>query len=335
MPSPELGMDMQRREFITLLGGATAWPLAARAQQPAMPVIGYLSAGFPETTAHLLTAFRMGLSELGYVEGHNVAIEFRWGRNDNARLPELANDLVRRGVTVIATPSSTPSALAAKAATTTIPIVFYVGGDPVELGLVASLNRPGGNATGISSLSAELGPKRVGLLHELLPRAARFATLLNPNNQQSASAVSKIRTAAAAVGLAIEFLPVASSSDIDNAFAEIVQKRTDAVMINPDVLFSTRRVQIVVLAARHVIPTIFGFREDAEAGGLMSYGSSLADNYRQAGVYTGRILKGEKPADLPVQQPTKFELIVNLKTAKALGLEMPPLLLARADEVIE
>ena len=328
---------MKRREFITLLGGAAAtWPVGARAQQPAIPVVGFLHTGSPEPFANLVAVFRKGLSETGHVEGQTVAIEYRWAQNDYKRLPELAADLVRRRVAVIATPIGMEAALAAKAATTTIPIVFSVGTDPVQTGLVASLNRPGGNITGIANLTAELTGKRLGLLHELLPRAARFGVLVNPNNPVTTrSAVADAQPAAAAIGRQIEVVSAGTDRDIDTAFATLVQTRTDALLVNADPLFVGRRVQVTTLAARHVLPTIYPVREFADAGGLMSYGPSNAERYRQVGIYTGRILKGEKPADLPVMQPTKLEFIINLPTARVLGLDMPPMLLARADEVIE
>jgi putative ABC transport system substrate-binding protein len=328
-------LDVRRRQFITLLGGAVAWPLAAGAQQPAMPVIGYLHSDSPQPVARLLTAFREGLSKTGYVEGQNVAIQYRWAQNDLARIPELVADLVRRRVAVIATPGSSAAALAAKAATTTIPIVFSLGLDPVQLGLVASLNRPGGNITGVNSMSNELLPKRLGFLHELLPAAARFAVLVNPKNPTTDSMEKDVKAATAVTGWQIEILNATTDTDIDEAFVNLVQRRADALVVHPDNLFINRRVQLAILAARHAVPTIYPFRADAEAGGLMSYGISLAEAHRQAGVYTGRILKGEKPGDLPVVQPTKFELVINLKTAKALGFKIPPMLLARADEVIE
>jgi putative ABC transport system substrate-binding protein len=326
---------MRRREFVRFLGGAAAWPLAAHAQQPAIPVIGYLHSDSPQSIARLLTAFREGLSETGYVEGRNVAIEYRWAHNDNARLPELAADLVRRRVAVIAVPGTTAGALAAKAATTTIPIVFSIGLDPVQLGIVAGLNRPGGNVTGVNSMSNELVAKRLGLLYELLPAAARFAVLVNPKNPTTEPLKKDVQAAAAVIGRQIEVLTANTDRDIDTAFARLVQWRADALLVHPDVLFISRRMQLITLAARHAVPAIYPFRTDVEAGGLMSYGTSLTVAHRQVGVYTGRILKGEKPADLPVVQSTKFELVINHQTARILGLTVPPSLLAIADEVIE
>jgi putative ABC transport system substrate-binding protein len=325
-----------RREFITLLGGAAAaWPLAARAQQPAMPVIGLLYPGSPEATAKYLARFRKGLGETGYVEGHNVAIEYRWAHGENSRLPELAADLISRPVSVIATPGSVAAALAAKAATTTIPIVFMVGVDPVQAGLVDSLNRPGGNVTGTTSLNSGLVAKQLGLLRQLLNREARFAVLLNPNNPQSKSAVTDVQATASAIGQQLEIVTATTNRDIRPAFDAAVRKGTDALLIIADPLFANRPVQLATLAARHAMPTIFPLREFAEAGGLMSYGSNFTDLFRLAGTYTGRVLKGEKPADLPIQQATKFEFVINLQTADALGLEIPPTLVALADEVIE
>jgi putative ABC transport system substrate-binding protein len=325
-----------RREFITLLGGAAAaWPLAARAQQPAMPVIGLLYPGSPEATAKYLAGFRKGLGETGYVEGHNVAIEYRWAHGENSRLPELAADLISRPVSVIATPGSVAAALAAKAATTTIPIVFMVGVDPVQAGLVDSLNRPGGNVTGTTSLNSGLVAKQLGLLRQLLNREARFAVLLNPNNPQSKSAVTDVQATASAIGQQLEIVTATTNRDIRPAFDAAVRKGTDALLIIADPLFANRPVQLATLAARHAMPTIFPLREFAEAGGLMSYGSNCTDLFRLAGTYTGRVLKGEKPADLPIQQATKFEFVINLQTADALGLEIPPTLLALADEAIE
>jgi len=292
---------MRRREFVTLLGGAAAWPLAARAQQAAMPVIGFLHNAAPEATQYYLPAFHNGLGEAGFVEGRNVAIEFRWARNENGRLPELAADLVRRRVAVIVTLGSVLAALAAKAATATIPIVF-TGSTPVQLGLVASLSRPGGNVTGIATMMAELGAKQLGLLHELVPHAARFAMLFNPENPISPPMVEEIREAASTLGRTIEFVPASNAQGIVAGFASLVEKRIDALLVPPVALFGARRIQLALLAARHAIPAIYGERRYAEAGGLVSYGPDLADQFRQVGIYTGRILKGEKPADLPVQQ---------------------------------
>jgi putative ABC transport system substrate-binding protein len=326
---------MRRREFITLLGGAAGtWPLAARAQQPAMPVVGFLSGSSPADRALFLTAFQQGVRETGYVEGRNVAIEYRWAQDQYDRLPDLAADLVRRQVAVIAA-RDTPSAIAAKAATTTIPIVFASGGDPVKLGLVASLNRPGGNVTGVTFLSTELGTKQLGLLHELRPGAMRIAVLVDPNFPNTEPFVSNVRAAALVIGKQIEVLHASTGRDVDTVFATLAQKPVDALVAGPTPLFNNRRVQLVTLAAYHRVPAIYFQREAAEAGGLMSYGTSLTDAYRQVGVYTGRILKGEKPADLPVMQSIKFEFVINLNTAKAFGFSFPPGLLAIADEVIE
>jgi ABC-type uncharacterized transport system substrate-binding protein len=326
-----------RRHFITLLGGAAAaWPLAARAQQAAKSVIGYLEAGSPEASANLVAAFRKGLSEAGYVEGRNVAIEFRWAHNENDRLPDLAADLVHRRVDVIVTTVSAPASLAAKAATTTIPVIFSTGADPVAVGLVASLNRPGGNVTGATTMSTELMPKRLELLNELLPGATRFAVLVNPSNRfGSEPAITDARAAAVALGRQIDVFTASSNRDIDIAFGILTQERANAVVIAPDALFDSRRVQLAILAARHQLPALHWKREFAEAGGLMSYGSNVSDAVRQTGIYAGRILKGERPADLPVLRPTKFEFVVNLQTARTLGIDIPPTLLARADEVIE
>jgi putative ABC transport system substrate-binding protein len=298
-----------------------------------MPVVGFLYGGSPEPFANQVAAFRKGLGEAGYVEGRNVAIEYRFAHYDNARLPELAADLVRRRVTVIATPASQTAALAAKAATTTIPIVFSIGNDPVQVGLVASLNRPGGNVTGIVSMNSELGAKRLGLLHEFIPGAARFAVLVSPT--ALSTTIADLQAAASAIGRPIEFLAAGTNRDIDAAFASLAQKPVDALLVSPGPLFDNRRVQLVALAAHHRLPTIDPFREHVEIGGLMSYGSSAADRDRQVGVYVGRILKGDKPADLPVMRAVKFEFVLNLQTAKTLGLQVPPTLLAQADEVIE
>jgi putative tryptophan/tyrosine transport system substrate-binding protein len=326
---------MRRREFITLLGGAgVAWPLAARAQQQAMPVIGFLSSSALADRARYLTPFRQGLREPGYLEGQNVAIEYRWAQDQADRLPDLAADLVRRQVTVIAA-HDTPSSIVAKAATTTIPIVFASGGDPVRLGLVASLNRPGGNVTGVTFVTAELGAKQLGLLHELQPGAVRVGVLVDPNFAPTQSFVSDVQAAALSTGKQIEVLEAPTGRDIDTAFARPAQKPIDALLVGPGPLLDNRRVQLATLAAYHRVPAIYSLREFAEAGGLMSYGTSITGAYRQAGVYTGRILKGEKPADLPVIQSTKFEFVINLNTARVFGLSFPPGLLAIADEVIE
>jgi len=326
---------IRRRKFITLLGGAAAWPLSARAQQPAIPVVGFLHAGSPEPNVNFVVAFRTGLGKTGYVEGQNLAIEFRWAAGQNARLPEMAADLVRRQVAAIVTPASTPAALAAKAATTTIPIVFTTGGDPISLGLVASLNRPGGNATGVAFMTVELTAKRLSLLHELVPGAAGVIALVDPNYALAEAIIKDLQEARATLGLQVEILYAGTAREIDAAFATMVQKRADALLMTASPFFTNRRVQIVTLATRHALPVLYDIREFAEAGGLMSYGPSFRDIYQQAGIYTGRILKGERPADLPVMQPTKFELVINLTTARALGITVPNMLLARADEVIE
>src|SRR5262245_49075534 len=320
-----------RRDFITLLGAAAAWPLAARAQQAAMPVIGFL---FSSAPTRYLTAFRQGLREAGYVEGQNVAIEYRWAHDQHDRLPDLAADLVRRQVTVIAA-HDTPSAIVAKAATTTIPIVYTGGADPVKLGLVASLNRPGGNVTGVTFVAAELGAKQLGLLHELQPGAVRVGVLVDPNYAPTQSFVSDVQAAASSIRKQIEVLEAPTGRDIDTAFASLAQKPIDALLVGPSPLLNNRRVQVVTLAAYHRVPAIYSWREAAEVGGLMSYGTSITDANRQAGVYAGRILKGEKPADLPVMQSIKFEFVINLNTARAFGLGLSPGLLAIPDEVIE
>ena len=327
---------MRRRDFITLLGGAAAaWPLAARAQRPAMPVIGYLYSGTPEASASWVAAFRKGLSESGFSEGHNVAIEYRWAYNDPARLPELAADLVRRRVAVIVTPGIAASVLAAKAATATIPIVFRTGGDPIELGFVASLNQPGGNVTGVDAMSLETVAKRVGLLHDLLPHAERLAVLLNPNDPDADHYTKDLQAAASTIGWQIEFLGASNIREIDIAFANLAQKRLDALLVVPQGLLFNRRVQIVTQVTRYALPAVYPNREFAEIGGLMSYGPNSADEFRLTGVYTGRILKGEKPSNLPVLRASKFELIINLQTARIFDIAIPPNLLAIADEVIE
>jgi putative ABC transport system substrate-binding protein len=326
---------MKRRAFITLLGGAAAWPLEARAQQPTMPVIGFLHSASLEPIATRMAAFRHGLSELGFVEGQNVVIEYRWARNDPARLPELVADLIRRRVALIVAPASPVAALAAKAATTTIPIVFETGADPVQAGLVPSLSRPGGNVTGVTSMTAELSAKRFGLLHEILPQAARFAGLVMAGYPNTEIIISDMRGAAMATGRQIEVLTAGSIQDIDRAFASLVQKQVAALLISPGTLFSERRVQLVMLVTHYRVPTIYYFREFVDIGGLMSYGPDVADLFRQTGIYAGRILKGEKPADLPVLRASKFELVINLQTARMLAVEVPATLLARADEVVE
>jgi ABC-type uncharacterized transport system substrate-binding protein len=327
---------VRRREFIPLLGGAAVWPLAARAQQPAMPVVGFLSSAFPDRDAGRLRAFRQGLSESGYVEGRNVAIEYRWAEERNDRLPALAADLVSRRVAVIATAGQILAAFAAKAATTTIPVVFATGSDPVASGLVASLARPGGNMTGVNFLNNELVAKQLDFLRELLPAANRVAAFVNPANIRNASAaLADLELTARARGLRIHVLNASTSREIDDGFASFLQERPDALFVSGDGLFTSRRIQLVQLATFHRVPTIFANRDFAEIGGLMSYGTNLADAWRQVGIYVGRILKGIKPADLPVVQPSKFELIINAQTARMFGLIVPPTLLATADEVIE
>jgi putative ABC transport system substrate-binding protein len=326
---------MKRREFIGLIGGAAAWPVSGRTQQ-AMPVIGFLGTGSAESSSDLLQAFRKGLSETGFREGRNVAIEYRWGDGQYGRLPALATDLVSRQVNVLVAPGSGPAALAAKAATTTIPIVFRLGIDPVEAGLVASLNRPGGNLTGVATLAVGLGPKRLELMHELLPGADAFGVLVNPTNPVvSETTIRDLQAAARALGLKLHIIHAATERDDDAAFASLIEQRAGGLIIGGDGTFSNRASQLGALSLRRAMPTIYQLRAFAASGGLVSYGIDNDDSYRLVGLYTGRILNGEKPAELPVQQSVKVELVVNLKTAKALNLTVPLTLLARADDVIE
>jgi putative tryptophan/tyrosine transport system substrate-binding protein len=327
---------VKRREFITLLGGVAAWPLAVRAQQSALPVIGVISGRSPGDSARVASAFRRGLGEAGYVEARNLTVEYHWLDGRYELLPSLIADLVRRDVAVIATPASNPAALAAKAATTTIPIVFGVGADPVKLGLVASLARPGGNATGINFFSADITAKRLGLLHDLVPKATRIAALVNPGNASSDEATQRdLPEAARAIGLQVELLNAGTSRDIEAAFAAMVRDRADALLVSPDGFLTSRRVQLATFAARYGIPSAYGSREEAEAGGLMSYGPDLLEVYREGGAYTGQILRGARPSDLPVPQSTKFEFVINMQTARLLGIEVPNSIQLLADEIIE
>jgi putative ABC transport system substrate-binding protein len=327
---------MRRRAFIKLLGGAAvAWPLAARAQQAAMPVIGYLSSRSPDDTTHLLAGFRQGLADGGFIEHQNVTIEYRWALGQYDHLPVLATELTRLPVVVVVSTGGEPAALAAKAATSTIPIVFGTGTDPVKAGLVASYNRPGGNATGINFQTADMEAKRLGLLHELMPQAKNIVFLYNPKFAAAEGQLHDVREAARTLGLQINALHASTDDEINAAFRTMVQQQTAALILAADPFFDTRRSQLVVLAAYNILPAIYQFREYATAGGLMSYGIDAVDAYRQIGIYAARILKGARPADLPVMQPTKYELVINLKTAKTLGLDVPDKLLARADEVIE
>ena len=327
---------MRRRDFITgIAGSAVACPLVAHAQPPAVPVVGFLRSTAAVGAEHIVTAFLRGLNEAEFIEGQNVAIEYRWADNQNDRLPALAADLIRRQMTVIVA-AGIPAALAAKAATATIPIVFEIGADPVEVGLIASLNRPGGNLTGVTSLNAELAPKRLELLHEVVPTTHSIALLVNPTSSVNAERLStNTQTAAHTLGLQLHVLHASTERDLDTVFASLVQMRAGALVINNDAFFLSRTEQLAALTVRHAVPTIFSYREFTAAGGLMSYGGSLPDAYRLTGVYTGRILKGEKPADLAAQQATKFELFINLKTAKSLGLTVPLIMQMTANEVIE
>ena len=331
-----MAIHIRRREFIVALSSAAfGRPLTARAQQSSLPKIGVLSSKSPSEEARLLVRFRQGLNEIGYVEGHNVAIEYSWAENQNERLQALAADLVRRQVTVIAAVGSTPAALAAKVATTTIPIVFMTAGDPVQLGVVSSMSRPGSNMTGVASFGVEVGPKRAELLHEVVPTATTMALLINPSSPAVAESTTKeVQAAARTLGLNLQVVHASTELDFATVFATLIQ-RAGGLVISPDAFFTARAEQLAALALRHRVPAIYQYPEFTAAGGLMSYGGNLTDLYRQAGVYVGQILKGEKPADMPVQQITKVELIINLKTARALGLTIPPMLLARADEVIE
>jgi putative tryptophan/tyrosine transport system substrate-binding protein len=325
---------MRRREFITLLGGlAAAWPLAARAQQAAVPVIGFLNGASPDGYAPMVAAFRGGLKETGYVEGQNVAIEYRWADGQYDRVPAMAAEMVRRQVAAIV--ANTPGVLSVKAATKTIPIVFTTGSDPVQIGLVNSLNRPGGNVTGVTQLAVEVAPKRLELVHKLVPTATIIAVLVNPTNPNTETQLKELQAAARMLGLQLHVLHASTDSDIDTVFATWAHLQAGALVINIDGFFVSRSKQLAALTVRHAVRTMFPDRAFAVDGGLMSYGGSVADMYRLVGVYTGRILKGEKAADLPVQQSTKIDLVINLQTAKALGIEIPQTLLARADEVIE
>ena len=326
---------MRRRDFVTLIGGAASWPLASRAQQPSMPVVGFLSARSPAEAASVLAAFRQGLAETGYFEGKNVTIEYRWAEGHYDRLPALAEELVRRGVAVIAATGGEPSPMAAKAATATLPIVFTVGSDPVEMGLVASLSRPGGNLTGTTIMGVDLGPKRLDLIRQLVPKALRIAILSNPTFPMASAEVREVEDAALKLAIEVNVRKASTESEIDEAFADLARHQPDALIIATDPFLLGQRDQLARLAARHAIPTVYFLREFVEAGGLMSYGPDIRRGYRQAGVYTGYILGGKKPAELPVLRPTSFLLSINLETAKALGIALPATLLAVADEVIE
>jgi putative tryptophan/tyrosine transport system substrate-binding protein len=335
LPSNIWTAEMRRREFIAGLGGAAAWPLASRAQQTTVPLIGFLHSGSPGPAAGFVTAFQQGLDGAGFVRGQNIAIEFQWAENRRDRLPQQAADLVHRQVAVIVAGGGLSTALAARAATATIPVVFIGGFDPIQVGLISSLNRPGGNITGFTNITAELETKRLELLLELVPAVNTVGLLVNPNSASSNPYIKDVQEAARALGKYVLVLKASADDDLDAAFATLVQQKTKALIVSAEPFFTDRRAQLIALAARHVVPTIFFSSEFAAAGGLISYGVVIADAYRQAGRYAARILKGEKPADLPVQQPTKFELVLNMKTAKALGLTIPETLLATADEVIQ
>jgi putative ABC transport system substrate-binding protein len=326
---------VNRRKFITLLGGAAVWPLSARTQQPVVPVIGLLNGQSADAFRNYVSALRKGLNESGYVEGRNLAIEYRWGEGDDNRLSELAADLVRRQVAVIVSGGSPAATLAAKAATSSIPIVFTAGADPLKLGFVASLNRPGGNVTGVAFLLSQLNAKRLALLHDLVPGATTIAALVNLKNPEAVSKRKDLEDAARSIGLQLQLLTASTESEIDSAFATFVERKSGAVFVDSDPFFNSKRDKIVALAARYAVPASYELREFVAGGGLMSYGTNITEAYHQAGIYTGRILNGTKPGDLPVMQSTKFDLAINLKTAKALGLDVPPTLLALADEVIE
>jgi putative ABC transport system substrate-binding protein len=333
--SSGVGGDMRRRDFITLLGGTATWPLATRAQQPAMPVVGFLHVGVSAPYAHVLAAFRQGLKESGFIEGQNVAIEQRWAENQNDRLPELAADLVRRQVAVILSGGGGPSALAAKAATSTIPIVFAFGSDPVQLGLVASLSRPGRNVTGVTFLTVELMPKRLDFLHQMVPQAATIAYLADTRSVVGQGMLRDMHTAAAALGRQLAVVEARSERDFEPAFPAFIERQAGALVVGASPLFDSNRHQLVALAARHKLPAIYQAREYAVDGGLMSYGANFGDAFRLGGRYVGQILKGAKPADRPVEQSSRFELVINMNAAKTLGLDVPPTLLIRADELIE
>ena len=328
-------IDIPRREFITVLGGAAAWPLAARAQQPAMPAVGFLHSAAPDKYARFVAAFQQGLMETGYIDGQNVAVEYGWAGGQYDRLPALAADMIAHRVSVIAATGGDPAAAAAKAATTTVPIVFMVGTDPVQVGLVSNLSRPTGNVTGVTFFTGPLGAKRLQMLRELVPGASAAGMLVNPSNPNSNPDIVEVQTAARALQWNVHILNASTEQEIGSTFATLSRERIEALIIGTDPFFFSLRDQIVALAARHAVPTIYNLREYTDAGGLISYGASLADNYRQTGIYVGKILKGARPGDLPVVQPTTFGLVINLKTAKALGLDPPVSLLARTDEVIE